>query len=303
MSKYVIQNEKDKMKIAAIILNYNDWKRCVELANLIVTYSALDEVIIIDNRSSDDSLIELKRCCLSKVHLVCTEKNGGYGYGNNFGMKYASEQLGCTHALICNPDVAFSKECVLAMRETFEINIDSRLAVVAPVLYEKKEMIQAFKIRNIREEILESSIVYVHLFGRKGYSREYFEQHQECLVDVIPGSLLMVDILKMSEMGVYDEKVFLYQEEHILGYQCKKYGYEICLLTTETFKHYHHTPLDAEVKQKKRMLESKMYYLENYMHISSAYKCFAKIYFAYCMLEIRMVCILKRMKLNFCRNL
>ena len=48
-------------KIGIVILNYNDYKETKEYVTRIRGYRSLDEIVIVDNNSSDSSYENLKR--------------------------------------------------------------------------------------------------------------------------------------------------------------------------------------------------------------------------------------------------
>ena len=82
---------KEKEGLACVILNYNDSETTLSLINKIKTYEILDYIVIVDNQSSDNSLEKLRKIQTSKIIVICSEKNGGYGYGNNYGIWYIKE--------------------------------------------------------------------------------------------------------------------------------------------------------------------------------------------------------------------
>lgn len=49
------------MKLAAVILNYNNADECIEAVKRIENYSVIDAVIVVDNASSDNSRERLER--------------------------------------------------------------------------------------------------------------------------------------------------------------------------------------------------------------------------------------------------
>uniref|UniRef100_UPI0006D0DB42 glycosyltransferase n=1 Tax=Clostridium sp. NkU-1 TaxID=1095009 RepID=UPI0006D0DB42 len=107
------------MNISCIILNYNDAETTISLVNSLVNYEILDSIVIVDNCSTDDSASRLQAIEAGKVHFISSEKNGGYGYGNNQGIRYAYGNLHATHVLIANPDVKVTEECIQAMKLPF----------------------------------------------------------------------------------------------------------------------------------------------------------------------------------------
>ena len=75
------------MKTSCVILNYNDAQTVIEQVKRIYQYSSLDYIVVVDNCSTDNSWEELQALKekSEKISLIQTEKNGGYGAGNNAG--------------------------------------------------------------------------------------------------------------------------------------------------------------------------------------------------------------------------
>jgi hypothetical protein len=81
-------------KTAAIIVNYNgsnDTIECVE--SLLDQFVPTHKIIIVDNYSPNNDYEILKEKFASSPSIVVLKslKNGGFAYGNNFGIKYAME--------------------------------------------------------------------------------------------------------------------------------------------------------------------------------------------------------------------
>jgi N-acetylglucosaminyl-diphospho-decaprenol L-rhamnosyltransferase len=53
--------------ITCIILNYNDAPTTVSLINSIRNYKTINYIIVVDNKSTDDSVPVLKKCIDEKV--------------------------------------------------------------------------------------------------------------------------------------------------------------------------------------------------------------------------------------------
>ena len=61
-----------------VILNFNDSKRSLSLAKKCKTFSAIDKVIIVDNKSTDNSIEYLKQNLVSDdIDLIVSEVNKG----------------------------------------------------------------------------------------------------------------------------------------------------------------------------------------------------------------------------------
>lgn len=117
------------MRTACIIVNYNDAATTIDLLERIRDYKELDYAVVVDNCSTDDSSKHLKERVCSRVIVLDANENKGYGAGNNLGIRYAKDVLNCDVAIVSNPDVSFSDDCLRKIKETFLAHRD--VAVVS----------------------------------------------------------------------------------------------------------------------------------------------------------------------------
>ena len=96
-------------KIGVVILNYNDSETSIKLISSLEKYDIVNRIVIVDNCSTDDSFTILSQNTSSKVEVVKSARNGGYGYGNNYGIRYLNETVHPSHILIANPDVEIAE--------------------------------------------------------------------------------------------------------------------------------------------------------------------------------------------------
>ena len=131
------------------------------------------------------------------------------------------------------------------------------------------------------------------LFKRSfDYPDSYFAGHNAVYVGAVHGSMLMVDTEKFLEAGGYDEGVFLYEEEQILGRRLQNAGYRSVLLLNQYYDHEHSTSIsksfsDAMKRQQLRE-KSTLYYMKHYLHINPVQEQIAKMWFAGIRMEMRM---------------
>ncbi|MDR7814869.1 glycosyltransferase family 2 protein [Lacrimispora sp.] len=282
------------MNISCIILNYNDPETTIGLVNSIVNYKILDSIVIVDNCSTDDSVSRLQEVVGGKVHLISTERNGGYGYGNNQGIRYAYVTLHASHVLIANPDVKVTEGCIQAMKDSF-LKI-SRLGVAAAVTRDGtgEVALSSWRINGLMGDLLDTGLItrriFAHWLNDRPELKADFEKERYVYVDAVLGSLFMADINALMECGLYDEDVFLYYEEKILGFQLKKKGYGTVLLLNQTYVHLHSVSINKNVKSilKKQAIlhESKLHYYKNYLGINRFQECLVKAFLAFLMVEI-----------------
>ncbi len=282
------------MNISCIILNYNDPETTISLVTTIVNYKILDSIVIVDNCSTDDSVSRLQAVAGGKVHLISTEKNGGYGYGNNQGIRYAYGTLHASHVLIANPDVKVTEGCIQAMKDSF-LKI-SRLGVAAAVTRDGagEVALSSWRINGLMGDLLDTGLITRRIFARwlndRPELKADLEKERYVYVDAVLGSLFMADISALMESGLYDEEVFLYYEEKILGFQLKKKGYGTVLLLNQSYVHLHSVSINKNVKSilKKQAIlhKSKLHYYKNYLGINQFQECLVKAFLAFLMAEI-----------------
>lgn len=60
-----------------------------------------------------------------RIHFIRSGRNGGYGSGNNLGVRYAAEHCGAELAVIANPDAEFDEGLIKSMQLIFENEADA----------------------------------------------------------------------------------------------------------------------------------------------------------------------------------
>jgi N-acetylglucosaminyl-diphospho-decaprenol L-rhamnosyltransferase len=290
------------MITSCVILNYNDSETTVSLINHIKDSKELDYIVVIDNLSTDNSYEILKKFKSSKIHVLLSDRNGGYGYGNNLGIKYSFDKLNTDYILIANPDVIFSDNCVRELRQA--LVIDSQCAISAAVPFKpdgQRQKVVAWKLPTIIEEILSTSLIIGKLTRTAiRYDDQYFHNKERCHVDVVQGSLLMVNATIMIKYGMYDEDFFLYYEEQVLAKKIKKNNYKSLLLLDQNYIHNHSVSIsksyNSAVRKKRLLLESKLLYLKKYESLKGIRYQFARLFFFLSLGETWVISIINKIR-------
>lgn len=273
------------MKTVSIIVNYNDGKKLTEKIISTSAVKAIDAVIVVDNKSSDGSPETVES--MDKVIVLRAERNGGYGYGNNIGLRYAKDVLNADYAIISNPDTDIPENCINKMLSLFSANKD--LAVCAPVCRTPDSSFDvpasAWPIRSWHLELFEHGPLMRRIFHRKThYPAGMFTSYDTVTVDAVLGSCLTADIGKVLEAGGYDDCVFLYCEENILGCKLKKHGYKTMLLCSEYYNH-DHKPVLPDPEKVRILRDSELHYFRNYLEVGSFKIFISRLFFAVVYLE------------------
>ena len=270
---------------SCIILNYNDASTTIKLVEGIKNYACIDYIVVIDNNSADDSYTILQKYKNQKLHLVKAGENGGYGTGNNIGLRYSSDVLHADYSIIANPDVLFSEECVHKFIQTFQD--DSSVAIVSAKQSNSPDC--AWKNCHTLRYILATSLFFEVWLKIRSYPSSYFKDRKSVPVFAVPGSLLMVDLKKMLQYGMYDEEFFLYYEEPILAQKFAEAGLKTILRLDCSYVHNHHVSISKTYRrwsqQHAVLLKSAELFLRKYKKANALQMAFAKFWLAYTKFE------------------
>ena len=99
--------------LSIVVVNYRsseDLSRCLQSLFRHDVCAEEYEIIVVDNDSGDDGLQRLKRA-YPQVTFVAAEKNGGFAYGNNIGIRNSS--MNCV--LLLNPDTFVDDDSIHRM--------------------------------------------------------------------------------------------------------------------------------------------------------------------------------------------
>lgn len=265
--------------IGCVVLNYNDADTTLDLLKRIEPMEIIDQIVLVDNKSTDNSLERLKEQESNKVHVVCAKKNGGYGSGNNVGIGYLRTNYSCDYIIIANPDVIFDESIIQKMVNEF----DEDTVIVAPLTLDSKKERQlpiAWKVPTVKDYFLFSSIVLNKIFKPFQYDEQFFDT-DICEVDCVQGCLFMLNN-SLIEDKLYDENIFLFFEESCIGKQSKDKGYKTKLLMNVDYIHNHSVSINkafnSEARKRKITLDSFYTYFEDYYSLSGFTKGIMRMY-------------------------
>ncbi len=274
-----------------MVLNYNDADTVMSLLNRIRGFRCFENIVVVDNASTDNSWQRLKELQDDKIAVIQSEKNGGYGYGNNLGVRYAIQKNEATHVVIVNPDVKFRESTISKMARLFS---HSEIGIVSPTMEDMQcsGLGRGWKLHGFIGELLAMGPVSRRIWGRfLNYPESYYKGKRAVYADVVHGSMLMVDAKAFLDCGGYDEDIFLYQEEAVLAWRMKTSGYRTVVLLTETYLHQHSTSItkscNGQLQRQRMRHESLIYYMKNYLYINRFQEWFAGIWFEIILMEIR----------------
>lgn len=265
------------MRTAIIILNYNSKKDTIRYVNEIKEYKCLNTIIVVDNNSSNQGEFEeLETLKSENIYVIKSDKNGGYSYGNNFGLKFLETlNQDYDYVVISNPDVEVSENAFEGCFKELEEN--EKVAVCAPIMLNGNgEHIRrsSWKIRLPGIDMVNSSRLNEVLFYKWFRNGEYKEEdykNSRLEVECVSGAFFVIKYNLFKQIGYFDDNVFLFYEEDILANKLKKLGYKEISLNNISFKHFESQSINKALNyfnKIKRLQISKMYYQKTYNNIN-----------------------------------
>ena len=186
------------MKTAAYVINWNSGEliaRCIESLKA----QSLDEIVVIDNGSTDGSCELAERLGAT---VVRNGRNTGYAAAANQALKDAISK-GAAFALVVNPDAVLSDGAAEALVRALED--DPAAAVASPlVVSESTGLVEAAWYEfNFR-----------HMIVRPAGAGERPERFAETkAVPAVAGVAWMFRTSAMNEVGFLNEEFFAYHED------------------------------------------------------------------------------------------
>jgi len=227
------------IKISIIIVNYNV-KDFLEQSLLSIKRSLKNipsEIFVVDNDSSDESVPMLKER-FPEVILIENKVNSGFSAANNLAIKKAKGEF----IVLINPDTVVQEDTFIKLLEFFDKNphasaatckilnpdgsfsVDSRHSIPTP-------MTAFWKLIGFNKLFPKSKI-----FAR--YNLTFLSEDDIHKVEAISGSFMMIRREMVNEVGLLDERFFMYCEDIDYCHRINKAGGEIYYVPTSQIIHY-----------------------------------------------------------------
>ncbi|MCC5969955.1 MAG: glycosyltransferase family 2 protein [Pararhodobacter sp.] len=203
-------------RVHCIILNWRTAEMTVDAARAAVQAMEGIEgaITIVDNDSQDGSFEKLQAECGSwpRVRVVQSGRNGGYGAGNNFGIRTGLPG-GADYVYILNSDAFPAPDAIRALLDYLETHPDVGLAGSHIHGPDGAPHTTAFRFPSIGSEF--EGAARTGIFSRLLESRIIAPPlpTQTTRVDWLAGASVMIRQAVLDQIGLFDETFFLYFEE------------------------------------------------------------------------------------------
>lgn len=248
--------------IGMVIVNYNDYETTRRLLDNVKDYKVLKEIVVVDNKSTDNSLEELRKLKNKKITIIDSGENKGYSYALNVGCKYLIDKYKSLNIVISNSDIIIESELDIKDLNSY---ISTKNVIVGPTIIQGNDLNRGFKIPSPWQDI-KQNIVF---FGKRVLAKELsypdnYYHKDISKVDTVSGCFFMISSKHLEDMGYFDENVFLYYEENIMGIKTKKLGKNIIVCNNVDVIHDHSVSIDKSLKRIKKydILKTSQEYFE-----------------------------------------
>ena len=227
---------EDAMKIAAIVICYNDDYKLNEWIDNYQYYrDSIYKLIIVDNGSRQE-FIDLVKESFKDATLILHGKNKGLTVAYNEGIKRALADEEVDAIMLIANDIKITNESVNKMYN--ELSGDKAVGMVAPVLLNKDSDIVSDA---------GATISYCFYMKPKGSGLPYSEIDKKSVyVDSVTGGMNMAKREFYENVGLQDEALFMYSDEVDMGYRAREKGYKMLLVGGAVAWHQHINPAKRE---------------------------------------------------------
>lgn len=209
-----------------LILNWNGWRDTIAcLTSLRPAIGGSERIVVIDNGSTDDSVIQLtthnRQRTTPFFELIETGKNLGYAGGNNVGIQKALTG-GAQWILLLNNDTIVAPDFLSKMREAAQK--DPRLGLLNPKIYlgEPPSRILWFA---------GGVVDYSRAEGRHvGYKKEDLGQFDGTATEYATGCCLLARRETIEDIGLLPDAYFLYYEDTEWSVRARKKGWRCAVV-------------------------------------------------------------------------
>ncbi len=225
--------------VSVIIVNFNTsqlTKQCIESVYAYTTNTEI-EIILIDNASSDRSIVQVAQQ-FQEVQFIQNEKNVGFGAANNKGIQIAKGEF----VFLLNSDTLLLSDAISTFVGFMRNPANNKVAVCGANLLSANHA-PATSFGNFP-----TILCAISLLGFKVFYQNYYAKHLSLgsvnfssdikVVDFISGANMFIRANVLQQTGCFDESFFLYFEETELSYRIQKAGYQSVLLPMVNIVHF-----------------------------------------------------------------
>ena len=225
------------MKLAIVILNWNGQQLLENFLPSVVNYADGQDLYVIDNGSTDTSVLFLKQH-YPTIKCIKLPHNIGYAGGYNEGLKHINADVFC----LLNSDIEVTKDWLKPIINIFENNMNTSIIQPKILNYHDKNK---FEYAGAGGGFMDQ-LGYPYCRGRIFHTLEedhgqYNDQKQ---VFWASGACLFIRANVFNNLGGFDSRFFAHMEEIDLCWRAKNKGLTVTYVGSSTVYHVGGASLD-----------------------------------------------------------
>ncbi|ASY76561.1 glycosyltransferase family 2 protein [Pectobacterium polaris] len=237
-------------KISIILVSYNSCELTLQTIKSIYekTQGITFEVILVDNNSIDDTLVQVEKL-FPKVICIKNNENKGFGSANNLGAKRASGD----YLFLLNTDTLLISNAVKILSDYLDLPENKNVVAVGGNLVDINHRPMTshsklfpgvlFEINELFFNFLHKIKIFNYFFNFSGKAIQFRGS--------VSGADCMIRKKQFDEINGFDEDYFLYYEETDLFYRLTRYNYLVANVPNAKIIHLE----GGSEKNKERTLE------------------------------------------------
>jgi len=270
------------MNISVIVINFNSSEytiNCVKSIIEVISKNLIFEIIIVDNRSTEDELFylkkELKLISFDNLTLIESNSNLGFAGGNMLGVKKAKGK----YLVFVNNDTLFYEDSFSSLYNYME---DNTPVAVSTCLSKNKDGVGFCSFDHFigLRKLIFGRWVLESIFNKP--KRKNIKYSSPIEVDAVQGCFMFFRKDVFLEVGGFDTNLFLYYEEIDICKRLKDKGYKSVFYPNTYFTHFQGISTKNSVSKKSEILISFLYVLKKdfgvYRYILISIYLFVKFY-------------------------
>ena len=204
--------QQSNKKISYLIVTWNNADIIGECIDSLFEFSPFDnEVIVVDNRSSDDTCKVVRERYGDKVKLIDAGDNLGFSKANNLALEHATGE----YIFYTNPDVVFIEDITTPMVEYLDNN--PQVGIVSPQLLYRDLSYQVSTCNYpSASKVFWDDMQFYKLLSQKGRAKRAQAQYRkggDRFVDWTYGAAQLCRTSDVRAIGGYPDEYFMYGED------------------------------------------------------------------------------------------
>ncbi|MFP4370158.1 MAG: glycosyltransferase family 2 protein [Candidatus Kapaibacterium sp.] len=254
---------KTNIKFSVVVISYNTRDLTANCVRSILDSYPPDELIVIDNASSDDTVENLQNNFPS-VNIIVNKKNLGYAAAVNLGAALVSNE----YMILSNSDVDYhpgtTKKLIEFISKSDEIGVCGPQQVYPDGNWQYSHGRLPGVINGIEDLFFITTLSkIIRRFSYRFFPLEKFPKD----TGYIDGAVICTRKSAFDKLGGFDEDFFFYSEEADYCYRLKKAGYAVLFYPKATVTHHRGASSSGKIPNRgklRQLIASKVLFCEKH---------------------------------------